>query len=183
LAGAIGHLFGPQPGALHLRSDVERKVLYGVAETHRLGAVAYTQAAASKVYETLIRKARQALAAGRAVIADAVFAQAEQRQAIEQVAHEAQCPFLAFWLTAPSDLLFRRVAGRTGDASDADKAVVEQQLAYDTGKVHWHLIDAGGSAAAVQTEAEKLLKREIAVDQSYVSAPTLFISTYPEDAP
>jgi predicted kinase len=70
-----------------------------------------------------------------------------------------------------------RVAARTADASDADKAVVEQQLAYDSGKVDWHLIDASGSPAAVRAEAEKLLKQEIAIDQSQFSPPTLSIGS------
>jgi aminoglycoside phosphotransferase family enzyme/predicted kinase len=158
LAGAIAHLLGPTPGALHLRSDIERKLLFGVAETHRLGAAAYSQANTQKVYEILIHRTREALAAGRAVIVDAVFSRAEERQVIEQVALEARCPFLGLWLSAPSDVLFTRVTGRTDDASDADRAVVEQQLTHTTGKVNWHLIDASGSPTAVHAEAEKLLK-------------------------
>jgi aminoglycoside phosphotransferase family enzyme/predicted kinase len=161
LAGAIAHLIGPPPGALHLRSDIERKFLFGVAETHRLSAAAYSQVNTQKVYETMIRRTRQALAAGRAVIVDAVFSKAEEREAIEQVAREAQCPFLGFWLSAPPALLFSRVARRTDDASDADTAIVQQQLAYDTGKMNWRLIDASGSPATVQANTEKLLKQEI----------------------
>jgi aminoglycoside phosphotransferase family enzyme/predicted kinase len=157
LAAAIAHLIGATPGALHLRSDIERKLLYGVAETHRLSAEAYSQVTTRKVYESLLRKTAQALAAHRAVIVDAVFSKQEERLAIEQAAQEAHCRFQGFWLSAPSDLLFARVAGRSGDASDADRTIVQQQLAYDTGFVSWSLLDARGSPEAVQVEAEKLL--------------------------
>lgn len=157
LGTAIAHLLGPAPGALHFRSDVERKLLHGVAETHRLGTAAYSQVTTKKVYEALMRKTRHALAARRAVIVDAVFSRPEERYAIEQVAREAHCLFQGLWLSASSDLLFRRVAGRSGDASDADRAVVQQQLEYDTGPVSWSLVNARGSPKAVQVEAEKLL--------------------------
>jgi aminoglycoside phosphotransferase family enzyme/predicted kinase len=160
LGAAIAHLFGPAPGALHFRSDVERKLLHGVAETHRLGMTAYSQVTTQKVYDSLIRKTREALTAHRAVIVDAVFSKPEERQAIEQAARDARCPFQGIWLSAPSDLLFRRVARRSADASDADRAVVQQQLAYDTGPVSWSLIDARGSPEVVRTEAEKLLSGE-----------------------
>ena len=104
-----------------------------------------------------MRKTSQALAAHRTVIVDAVFSKPDERRSIEQGACSAQCPFQGIWLSAPSDLLLRRVDNRRGDASDADRAVVEQQLAYDTGSVSWSLIDARGSPEVVKIEAEKLL--------------------------
>ena len=42
LAAALAADIGPSPGAVHLRSDVERKAMLGVEETHRLGPEAYT---------------------------------------------------------------------------------------------------------------------------------------------
>jgi hypothetical protein len=88
---------------------------------------------------------------------DAVFSRPEERQAVEQVARTAQCPLLGIWLIAPSDVLFRRVAARSGDVSDANCAVVQQQLAYDTGAVNWNVIDTRGSLATARANAEKLL--------------------------
>jgi aminoglycoside phosphotransferase family enzyme/predicted kinase len=157
LAAAIAHLIGAVPGALHLRSDIERKLLYGVAETQRLGAEAYSQMTTQKVYVSLMRKTALAITAQRAVIVDAVFSRADERHAIEQAAREAHCPFQGIWLSASSDLLFHRVDNRTGDASDADRTIVQQQLAYDTGSVSWSLIDARHPPEGIQVEAEKLL--------------------------
>jgi aminoglycoside phosphotransferase family enzyme/predicted kinase len=161
LAAAIAHLVGTAPGALHLRSDVERKLMHGVAETQSLGAEAYTQVNTQRVYDALMRKSNQALAAQRAVIVDAVFSKQEERLAIEHVAREAHCRFQGFWLSAPSDLLFSRVIGRASDASDADAAVIKQQLVYDTGPVSWALIDARGTPDTVQARAVELLAKSI----------------------
>jgi aminoglycoside phosphotransferase family enzyme/predicted kinase len=157
LAATIAHLIGPPPGALHLRSDVERKLLYGVPETYRLEAAAYSRIVTQKVYDALMRQAASALAAGRSVIVDAVFSRSEEREAVEKAARDAESRFLGIWLSAPSDLLLRRVAARSGDASDADRAVVRQQLTFDTGAVNWNVIDTEGSPATARANAEKLL--------------------------
>ncbi len=50
LARALAADLLPAPGAVLLRSDVERKVMFGVAETDRLPAQAYDAAATRKVY-------------------------------------------------------------------------------------------------------------------------------------
>jgi broad-specificity NMP kinase len=52
LAAAIAPSMGRQPGAIHVRSDVERKKYFGVAETTRLSAEAYI----SREYENGISK-------------------------------------------------------------------------------------------------------------------------------
>src|SRR5690606_38807847 len=72
----------PEPGAVVLRSDVERKALFGVAETARLPERAYAPEVTRRVYATLAEKARRVLAAGHSAIADAVFAKAEERALI-----------------------------------------------------------------------------------------------------
>ena len=59
-----------------VRSDVERKALFGVGETEKLPADAYTDEVTARVYAALADKARRIVAAGHSVIVDAVFAQA-----------------------------------------------------------------------------------------------------------
>ena len=82
LARALGAEFLPAPGALWLRSDVERKAQFGVAETDRLPETAYTRDVTARVYATLADKARRALGAGHSVIVDAVFADSGERATI-----------------------------------------------------------------------------------------------------
>ncbi len=74
LAGALAPEIGRAPGALWLRSDLERKAMFGVEETVHLPASAYASDVTRDVYERLIDKARIALRAGQAVLLDATFA-------------------------------------------------------------------------------------------------------------
>jgi uncharacterized protein len=64
----------PTPGAVVLRSDAERKALFGVAETERLPADAYTPDVTARTYAALADKARRLPSAGHSAVVDAVFA-------------------------------------------------------------------------------------------------------------
>jgi predicted kinase len=159
LGRALAPEVGPAPGAIHLRSDLERKGLHGVDETSRLGPGAYTEKANRKVYATLRNKARQVLAAGHAAVVDAVFDRPEERAAIEEAAAELGVVFGGLWLEAPPSQLLDRVRARRGDASDATPEVVRRQLARDTGPLttNWASIDAGGNVAATLAKAREAL--------------------------
>lgn len=145
LAARLAPAVGPSPGALHVRSDVERKRLFGVPETQRLDRQHYRIGVAQRVYSILEDHARFALAAGHAIIVDAVFAKQDEREAMEAIAREAGCGFVGLWLTAPAELLIERVEKRHGDASDADRRVVKEQLRYDLGEIAWVPLDASGT--------------------------------------
>jgi uncharacterized protein len=159
LGWALAPEVGPVPGAVHLRSDLERKGLHGVEETERLGPGAYTEEASRKIYATLRTKARTVLAAGHAAIVDAVFARPEERAEIEAVAAELGVAFRGLWLEAPPGQLLDRVRARTGDASDATPDVVLRQLAVSAGGLSttWVPVDAGGDSASTLTEAREAL--------------------------
>ncbi len=144
-------------GALHLRSDVERKTLAGVDEAERLDQSHYTPQANAAVYHRLCERARTALAGGFPVIVDAVFIKPEERYAVEQAAREAGTAFHGLWLEAPAEVLEQRVGARHGDASDADRRVVEMQLGYDTGYITWARLDASGSVDQVSEAAHAML--------------------------
>jgi len=158
IAAGFAHRVGATPGAVHLRSDVERKRLFDVAETERLGSEHYRAEVSERVYGVLLDKARRALAAGHSVVVDAVFAKAEERAAIQAVASELGVRFEGLWLKAPSDTMMQRVGERQGDASDADRAVVAQQLTYDTGEITWRRVDTSGARAYSLSSAEAALR-------------------------
>src|SRR5215831_17834819 len=63
-----------RPGAAVLRSDAERKTLFGKDEHDKLPEAAYSPAVTARVYATITDKARRALAAGHSAVVDAVFA-------------------------------------------------------------------------------------------------------------
>ena len=120
-----------------LRSDEIRKRLTGAKPTDRLPPEAYAPERSKAVYEAMLDAARVCLAAGRAVVVDAVFLEPHWREAAEAVAREAGVGFQGVWLEAPAAVLKARVEARVGDASDADARVVDAQLAKDVGPMAW----------------------------------------------
>lgn len=153
LARRLAPRVGGALGAIHLRSDVERKLLFGVAESERLGPRGYAPEAGRRTYERLYMLARRVLAAGRAVIVDAVFARPEERAAIEAVARERSVAFAGLWLEAPAEIMISRVEERRGDASDARAEIVRRQLACDLGGIAWARVPAAGAPDSVLAAA------------------------------
>jgi len=157
LARALAPKLGSAPGALVLRSDELRKRRFGVAPSARLPEGAYGSDTSAAVYEDQRRFAAAALAAGRSVIADAVFARPDEREAIEAAA--IPHAFTGLWLEAPREVLEERIRGRSNDASDASVAVLERQLSYDLGPMIWRKIDASPDIDAVVRAAEAEIRR------------------------
>jgi predicted kinase len=157
LAQALAPTLGPVPGARIVRSDVLRKRAFGVAPETRLPPKAYDRGTTDRVYRELCGEAAEALAVGYAVIADAVFLRPDERQAIAEVARSADTPFTGLWLEASPELLARRIAARTDDASDADVEVMRRQLDLDPGTVTWTRIDAGQDAGSLVARVRDLL--------------------------
>ena len=143
LARALAADIPPVPGAVVLRSDVERKVMFGIAEADRLPETAYARDVTTQVYATLVDKARRVIGAGHSAIVDAVFAEPGERAAIAQAAGGAA--FRGLFLTANLATRLARVGGRKGDISDADAAVARSQEQYDLGALQWAPVDATGS--------------------------------------
>lgn len=145
LARELAYRVVPCPGAMHVRTDVERKRMFGVLESTRLPKETYTRQASDAVYQRVLHKAEVALRAGHHVIVDAVFLDQVERSAVERVAADAGASFVGLWLEADEECLVERVDNRAGDASDATAAVVRQQSARLAGPVNWHRIDAEGA--------------------------------------
>lgn len=123
LAPTIGGTFG----AIHVRSDIERKRLAGVDPLEKLPKSAYVPQAKEETYLAMLARAEACLKAGQTVIVDAVFSKDSHRQMIEALASKLGCEFDGIWLEASLDDRLSRVAQRQNDASDADMAVVSQQ--------------------------------------------------------
>ena len=158
LARNLAPLLSPGPGAIHLRSDVIRKRLHGYPPSRPLPATAYRLDVSARVYRIMLERAGAALRTGYSVIMDAVNDRPEDRDAIAAIAKTCSVPFKGFWLDVPEAVMARRIAGRTGDASDATEAVMRHQAKQGHGTLgDWKKIDAGGSAEAALSAAKSHL--------------------------
>jgi aminoglycoside phosphotransferase family enzyme/predicted kinase len=142
LAAVLAGSDGRAPGAVHLRSDIERKRLLNVPEFDRLPESAYGLETTARTYQRLRDLAATALNAGQSVIVDAVHLRPEERAAINEVASRSKARFTGLWLEAPVDRLMQRVAERKLDASDATAEIVLAQARRPIGAMDWRRVDA-----------------------------------------
>ncbi|HEX4913944.1 MAG TPA: AAA family ATPase, partial [Vicinamibacterales bacterium] len=156
LAMALAPFTGSPPGAVVIRSDVVRKKLCGVAPPALLGPEGYTEAASRRVSAAVMDQADKVVRSGQTAIADAVFAEESDRDAIEHVARAAGVPFVGLWLDAPE--MLSRVEKRSGKASDAEIEVNRQQLACAFDSLRWHRIDAAGGGQHVRDRCRNIIQ-------------------------
>ena len=142
LAGALAPDLGRAPGAVWLRSDVERKHMLGVEENAVLPNSAYAPDITAEVYARCQRRAALALRAGHSVLLDATHATAAARRASAELAPPTGAGFTGLWLEAPLEVRLRRTAARRGDASDADARVARAQRADPLAEPGWISLDA-----------------------------------------
>jgi aminoglycoside phosphotransferase family enzyme/predicted kinase len=118
-------------GGLHLRSDLERKRIFGYHAQQNTGSGmnsgVYTSAAGAATYQRLAELAKTVLAAGFSVIVDATFLKMEQRTLFRQLAVTNNHPFFIMDVQAPNEALRRRIEQRHHDASEATLEVLHQQ--------------------------------------------------------
>lgn len=118
-----------------VRSDVERKRLYGLKPEARSGAGTgegmYSLEVGGRTYRRLEELARGIIQTGFPVIVDAAFLKRRERAAFHVLAQELSVPFVILEVSAPENLLRERVQQRMQrgqDASEADITVLENQI-------------------------------------------------------
>ena len=124
-----------QLGLIHLRSDLERKRLFGLApEADSRSAVEggiYTPEATEQTYGRLEELAGMLLKAGYSVVVDATFLEAARRERFRGLAAREGADFHLLAFEVPEAVLRERVVARSRegkDASEADLAVLERQI-------------------------------------------------------
>lgn len=122
-------------GAIHLRTDVERKRMFGLEPLERSvqesKAKIYSVESSRKVYDKIAHFAKIGLNAGYTMIADGTFLHREYRDQFRKLAEELKVPFVIVSCQADKKTLIQRVVSRDQkgkDASEADVAVMENQL-------------------------------------------------------
>jgi len=146
----------PALGALHLRSDVERKRLAGLAphEDSRSppdGGI-YTPAFNERTYARLEQCAVAALAAGETVLVDAACLRRAERLKFLDLARARGAPAVILACHAPDEMLHRRVAERRAarsDASEAGPELLERQAGY------WEPFDDREQAQVVPVDTSR----------------------------
>lgn len=131
---ALSQQLADHSDVIWLRSDVERKRLYGLKSLEHSDAALdggiYTAKATEQTYQRLLDLARPILAAHFTVLIDATFLKHSQRVPFAELAREQAVPFHILALEASKPTLRLRVLSRSGlgkDPSEADIEVLNQQ--------------------------------------------------------
>ena len=161
--------------AIRIRSDVERKRLYGVpvadndnevqsetqttAETAGINEGIYSAQASVETYGRLIECAASVLSAGYSAIVDAAFLKSEQRLPFQQLAEQLDVSYVILEVTAPDEVLRQRIVARKNDVSDADLNVLNYQLE------NWQPLSADEREHAIEVNTEQAIDLPSIVSQ------------------
>jgi hypothetical protein len=124
-------------GALHVRSDVERKRLAGLgplddSRSPPDGGI-YSRDFTERTYARLQDCARSALLGGESMIVDAAFLKRDERRDMLGLARRMAVPFAILHCVAPLAVLRERLESRSrsgSDASEAGAAILDRQPGY-----------------------------------------------------
>jgi hypothetical protein len=120
-------------GAIRIRSDVERKRMFGLApladSKAQIDVDIYSADATWRTYAKLEELARSVIAAGFPVIVDAAFVLHAEREIFHALAKELAVPIVIASLQTDTAVLTERLAQRSSrriDASEADFSVMKK---------------------------------------------------------
>jgi len=121
-----------QLGAIRIRSDVERKRLFGIRPEQGVeaghGEGIYNTEATQRTYDRLAELAGTIIDGGYSVIIDAAFLQHGQREIFQKLAVEKMSPYVIVEFITAVDILRQRIQNRRDDVSDANLAILEKQI-------------------------------------------------------
>ncbi|CAA9890274.1 conserved hypothetical protein [Candidatus Methylobacter favarea] len=131
---AFASQLAEKTGALQIRSDIERKRLFGYRAQEATGSGIdsglYTPEAGLQTYQRLAGLAKAVIEAGFTAIIDAAFLKLEQRALFRKLASDCGAPFFIIDFQASDEELLRRIKQRQqqqNDASEATSEVIRRQ--------------------------------------------------------
>jgi len=147
----------PLLGAVHVRSDVERKRMAGLTEGERSGAALleglYSPESSARVYARLSECAADILAGGLTAVIDATFQRREERARLQRLAAQCGVTLQIIFCHAPPAVLEARIAGRmqaaSMDASEADRRVLAWQ------QTHFEAISAAEALPVIDADTTR----------------------------
>ncbi|NOX91992.1 MAG: AAA family ATPase, partial [Gammaproteobacteria bacterium] len=111
---------------IHLRSDVERKRLFGLGETDRsdsqINTGIYQKEATHATYDRLYTLAETCITSGFSVIVDATFLQHSQRNLFRSLAQQVKCHFRILDCQTTPEIMRQRIQQREQQGTDASEA-------------------------------------------------------------
>ena len=121
-------------GLIRLRSDVERKRLFGLGPLDQskspTGEKLYPEEANQRTYERLAELAGALLTSGLPVIVDSACLKQSEREMMADVAESRGMPFALLHCEAPLESRKEWARNRSGDASEATEEFLEEQEAW-----------------------------------------------------
>ena len=140
-------------GGVRVRSDVERKRLFGFAPQDRTGSGVYSPEATARTYDRMAQVARATLLAGVPAVVDGAFLKRVERDRYRALARELGVRFTLVSCEAPADVLRARVAARHRagrDPSEADVDILERQMGWQERPA----LDEDADCIRIDTQAE-----------------------------
>lgn len=169
--------------AVRVRSDVERKRLYGLAPTARDAdpAVLYGSEATRRTYARLGELAMILLRGGVSVVVDAASLRQAEREALRTLARDAGAVFSLIVCRAPEAVLRERLARRARqgvDPSDATGAVLDLQLrAWEPWPAQWapwvHEVHNAGEVEQLEAQVERIVRQGLSAHGTAAADATI----------
>lgn len=125
-------------GAIRIRSDYERKRLFGEqspAHANQINAGIYSAQAGAQTYAHIHTLAKQALQAGYPVVLDATYLHADSRQLAAEVAQACGVAFLIIDCHAPEATVKQWLLERQSEAQDPSDATLEVIAAQQASRI------------------------------------------------
>jgi uncharacterized protein len=129
----VARCLAEEIGGVTVRSDIERKRLFGIAPLASSGGAIYTAEATLRTYERLDALAATIVSAEVPVVVDAACLRRHERQRLHDLAAELGVSHLLAVCEAPADVLLARVRLRSTAASDPSEAgeeVLQRQFEW-----------------------------------------------------
>ena len=127
----LGRCLAEELGAIQIRSDVERKRLFGLGRLDRSctsGTDIYTSDASNRTFARLASLARTVLRAGFGVIVDAVFFERSRREMFSNLGQQLDVSCVLFDCLADEKTILNRLELRRKAGSDPSEAALPQYL-------------------------------------------------------
>ena len=152
-------------GAVQVRSDVERKRLFGMEAGERSDSAVedgiYSIGAGEATYARLAECAEVIVRSGWTAIVDATFLRRGDRERFHQLEDELGVPLVIVEVTAPLEVLEERIRRREAEGTDPSEAgmeVLHRQMETIEALAGWELEQRVAVSATMPMEIETLVR-------------------------